>query len=140
VTDRTTSPPIAYLAHLTRRVYASARAEDMGMTIKQMYTLASLRDFGALPQQTLCDVLRTTQNTVVAWLNELEAAGYVERIRDPDDRRKHNVALTPAGSVALEHAERELTRAEDQVLAPLDPDERAQLRSLIAKALAKAPP
>lgn len=109
------------------------------MTLKQLATLAQLRDRGELPQQLLCDVLHTTQNTVVAWLNELEGAGLVARIRDPDDRRKHNVAITEAGITALDAAEREMRRIEDDVLAGLTADERAQLRKLLAKALDDAP-
>jgi DNA-binding MarR family transcriptional regulator len=94
-----------------------------------------LRDRGELPQQSLCDILHTTQNTVVAWLNELEEAGYVARIRDPDDRRKHNVAITDEGIAALDRAEAELRRIEDDVLGGLTTDERTQLRKLLAKAL-----
>jgi len=120
---------------LNRRIYASADPEKIGMTLKQLATLASLRDRGELPQQMLCDVLRTSQNTVVMWLNELEEAGFISRVRDPDDRRKHNVAITPAGTVALERAELEMRRLEDEALSGLTADERAQLRKLIAKAL-----
>ena len=105
------------------------------MNLKQVMMLASLRDQGELPQTTLCDMMRTTQNTVVTWLNELEDAGYVSRVRDPDDRRKHNVALTDKGSAALEKAETELRRLEDEVLSGLSADERTQLRRLLAKAL-----
>ena len=105
------------------------------MNLKQVTMLAALRDDGALPQTTLCDMMRLTQNTVVTWLNELEELGYVARIRDPDDRRKHNVALTDKGATALERAETELRRLEDEVLSGLSSDERAQLRRLLAKAL-----
>ena len=108
------------------------------MTLKQLATLASLRDRGELPQQMLCDVLRTSQNTVVMWLNELEEAGFLSRVRDADDRRKHNVAITPAGTAALERAELEMRRIEDEALAGLTADERAQLRKLVAKALQEA--
>ena len=116
-------------------MYASARDELLGISLKQLHTLVSLRDRGVLPQQLLCHVLHTTQNTVVAWLNELEEAGFIERMRDPDDRRKHNVVITRAGLLALERAERELLRLEEEVLSPLTADERAQLRRLLAKAL-----
>jgi DNA-binding MarR family transcriptional regulator len=126
---------IPHLTRLNRRVYASADPEKIGMTLKQLATLASLRDRGALPQQMLCDVLRTSQNTVVMWLNELEEAGFITRVRDPDDRRKHNVAITPAGTVALERAEVEVRRLEDEALSRLTADERTQLRKLLAKAL-----
>jgi len=105
------------------------------MTLKQVATLASLRDRGDLPQQMLCDVLHTSQNTVVMWLNELEEAGFISRVRDAEDRRKHNVAITAAGRVALERAELEMRRLEDEALAGLTADERAHLRTLLAKAL-----
>ena len=126
---------IPHLTRLNRRIYATADPEKIGMTLKQLATLATLRDRGALPQQMLCDVLRTSQNTVVMWLNELEEAGFISRVRDPDDRRKHNVAITAAGRVALDRAELEMRRLEDEVLAGLTADERAQLRTLLAKAL-----
>jgi DNA-binding MarR family transcriptional regulator len=105
------------------------------MNLKQVSMLAALRDQGELPQNTLCDMMRLTQNTVVTWLNELEDAGYVSRVRDPGDRRKHNVALTDKGMTALERAETELRKLEDDVLSGLNADERTQLRRLLAKAL-----
>jgi DNA-binding MarR family transcriptional regulator len=130
-----TSRTIPHLTRLSRRVNANATEELLGMGLKQVYMLASLRDQGELPQTTLCDMMRLTQNTVVTWLNELEDAGYIARIRDPQDRRKHNVALTEKGSAALERAETELRRLEDEVLSGLNADERTQVRKLLAKAL-----
>jgi DNA-binding MarR family transcriptional regulator len=129
------SRSIPHLTRLSRRVYANATYELLGMNLKQVNMLAALRDEGELPQNTLCDMMRTTQNTVVTWLNELEDAGYVSRIRDPGDRRKHNVALTEKGVGALEKAEAELRRLEDEVLSGLNADDRTQLRKLMAKAL-----
>jgi DNA-binding MarR family transcriptional regulator len=61
--------------------------------------------------------------------------GYVERRRDPADRRRHVVDLTNEGRKALERAERAQEGLEDQVLAGLSADERATLRSLLARAL-----
>jgi DNA-binding MarR family transcriptional regulator len=126
---------IPHLSRLARRVNAGASTEVLGMNLKQVYILSSLRDQGELPQITLCDMMHTTQNTVVTWLNELEDAGFVARKRDPDDRRKHNVALTTEGTAALERAESELRRLEDETLGKLSADERGQLRKLLAKAL-----
>lgn len=133
------SRSIPHLTRLTRRVYARATVEMLGMNLKQVAMLSQLRDQGELPQNTLCDMMGTTQNTVVTWLNELEDNGYVSRVRDPDDRRKHNVALTAKGSEQLEHAESELRRLEDEALTGLTADERTQLRRLLAKALESLP-
>jgi DNA-binding MarR family transcriptional regulator len=135
-----TSRTIPHLTRLLRRVYANATQELLGMNLKQVAMLAALRDRGELPQNTLCDMMRTTQNTVVTWLNELEDEGHVSRVRDAGDRRKHNVALTEKGTAALERAETELRRLEDEVLSGLTTDERAQLRRLLAKALDTLPP
>jgi DNA-binding MarR family transcriptional regulator len=134
-----TSRTIPHLTRLSRRVYANATQELLGMNLKQVGMLVMLRDQGELPQTLLCDMMRTTQNTVVTWLNELEEQGHVTRLRDPEDRRKHNVAITEAGAAALERAETELRRLEDEVLAGLSADERTQLRRLMAKALDALP-
>jgi DNA-binding MarR family transcriptional regulator len=129
------SRTVPHLTLLSRRVYAAATPELLGINLKQVTMLAALRDQGELPQNTLCDMMRMTQNTVVTWLNELEEAGYVSRVRDAEDRRKHNVALTSLGAVVLERAETELRRLEDEAVSGLTADERTQLRRLLAKAL-----
>ncbi|WP_394846569.1 MarR family transcriptional regulator [Pendulispora brunnea] len=136
--SRTTSPAtpeIPTLTQLARRVHAKADESRLRVNLKQLYILRELRDTGSLPQNSICIMMRTTANTVVAWLNELEAEGFVERVRDPDDRRKHNVALTRTGLDVLENAERYLFHVEEEVLSPLTPEERTQLRKLVAKAL-----
>ena len=130
-----TSRTIPHLTRLSRHVYASATAELIGMNLKQVTMLAKLQQQGELPQTLLCDMMGTSQNTVVTWLNELEERGFVTRLRDPEDRRKHNVAITEAGTVALDRADDQLRKLEDEALAGLSSDERAQLRRLLAKAL-----
>jgi DNA-binding MarR family transcriptional regulator len=105
------------------------------MNLKQVSMLVTLRNEGELPQTSLCELMHTSQNTVVTWLNELEEAGYITRHRARDDRRKHNVAITEKGVAALERAETELRRLEDEALVGLSVDERTQLRRLLAKAL-----
>jgi len=74
-------------------------------------------------------------NNCVILLNGLEDEGLIARTRDPEDRRRHIVAITPKGYKALEKAERELETLEDEVLGNLDHSERDQLRDLLAKAL-----
>jgi DNA-binding MarR family transcriptional regulator len=74
-------------------------------------------------------------NNCVILLNGLEENGLIERTRDPEDRRRHIVAITPKGYRALEKAERQLETVEDDVLGNLDARERDELRELLAKAL-----
>ena len=74
-------------------------------------------------------------NNCVLLLNELEDAGFATRMRDPADRRRHLLELTDEGRRALEQAERAQDAIEDEVLGALSADERATLRSLLARAL-----
>jgi len=76
----------------------------------------------------------------VLLLNELEELGYVTRLRDPHDRRRHLVQLTSAGRVALARSERAQGKVEDAVLQALDADERCTLRALLARALHSVEP
>jgi MarR family transcriptional regulator, temperature-dependent positive regulator of motility len=79
-------------------------------------------------------------NNVVLLLNELEDLGFVTRRRDPSDRRRHLVDLTPAGRKALASAEHAQETIEDDVLQALDASERAILWQLLARALRGAEP
>jgi DNA-binding MarR family transcriptional regulator len=66
-------------------------------------------------------------------IDELEAAGLVERRPDPADRRARQVLLTPAGRTAREAAASAITDVERSVLAALSDREADQFRALLHK-------
>jgi DNA-binding MarR family transcriptional regulator len=127
------------LTRLSRLVYRSATEEILGMRLKGYATLSSLRVPGAMSQQDLCISMHLDPNNCVLLLNDMEAAGHVRRTRDPADRRRHIVEITPEGRRALARADEALNGVEDQVLGPLSPDERETLRTLLGRALAGDP-
>src|SRR5436190_21790952 len=95
------------LTRLAREVYRASSEEVLGMRLKQYALRGDLRDSdGAMPQQARCGALHLDPNNRVLMLNEMEDAGYIERRRDPDDRRRHIVELTPAGERAMVRAEK----------------------------------
>ena len=61
-------------------------------------------------------------------------------MRDPSDRRRHLVQITPSGRAALRQSERAQAAIEDEVLAALDADERRTLRDLLSRALRSMEP
>jgi len=123
------------LTRLSRVVYHRATEDVLGVRLKQFVALDYLREQGESGQQQLGQTLMLDANNCVILLNDLEEDGYVERRRDPSDRRRHIVEITPAGLRALEHAERKLESVEDPVLGNLSAAERSTLRDLLAKAL-----
>lgn len=72
-----------------------------------------------------------TRQILVTLLNPLEADSLVSRERDPADRRRHLVTLTPAGEKHLASASRAQKDAEDSLFASLDDLQRRQLRGLL---------
>jgi len=127
------------LTLLAKVVYRHTSEAALGMRLKEFAALARLRDHGAEAQQALGESMCLDPNNLVLLLNELEAAGLALRRRDPDDRRRHIVEITPAGVAAMARAERSLESVEDEVLVGLTPSERDELRALLARALDGAP-
>jgi DNA-binding MarR family transcriptional regulator len=132
----TTPGSLVLLTRLARAVFARTTEEVLGMRLKQYSLLSDLRDSGgSVSQQSLCGAMHLDPNYVVLLLNEIEDAGYAERRRDPDDRRRHFVELTPAGRRALERAEAGMQSIEDEVLSGLSQKERIELGKLLSQAL-----
>jgi DNA-binding MarR family transcriptional regulator len=123
------------LTRLTRDVYRRATEDVIGIRLKQFVALDYLREQGGTTQQQLGEMLHLDKNNCVILLNDLEDDGYVARRRDPTDRRRHLVEMTPEGTTALERAEEKLETLEDQVIGELTAEERDTLRELLAKAL-----
>ena len=105
------------------------------MRVKPYMTLGYIRDHPGATQQELESAMFMDANSVVIMLNELEAAGYSIRRRDPQDRRRHIVELTAAGRRAVERADKAREGLEDEVMAGLSAEERATLRKLIQRVL-----
>ncbi len=130
-----TTGTMGLLSQLNRVVYRRATEDVLGMKLKQLITLEILaRNEGCL-QQELGATLMVDPNNCVLLLNELDERGYVERQRDPRDRRRHIVVITPAGLKALTKAEEELEALEGEVLVNLEDTEREQLSDLLARAM-----
>jgi DNA-binding MarR family transcriptional regulator len=128
---------IGLLTKLSKVVFRRANEETIGMRLKQLMALEHLRDHDSCLQQGLAEMLMLDANNCVLLLNELDEAGYVERRRDPQDRRRHIVEITPAGLEALADGERRLEDLEDEVLGRLSAAERRKLHELLSKALAE---
>ena len=136
----TTSTPqttgtMGLLSQLNRVVYRRATEDFLGMKLKQLITLELLASQEGCLQQELGATLMIDPNNCVLLLNDLDDRGYVERQRDPRDRRRHIVVITAAGLKALNKGQAKLEELEGEVLANLDDEDRSRLRDLLADAM-----
>lgn len=84
-------------------------------------------------QREVSEALLLDPSDLVTLVDILEAAGLVERRRDPADRRRYALEVTPRGQLAVVRL-REINReTNEELLAPLDEHERAQLAELIGR-------
>jgi len=130
-----TTGTIVLLTRLARAVFLRSSVDLVGMNLKNMVVLAYLRDHPSASQQAMTEDLSMDSNTGVLVLNDLEDLDYVERRRDPADRRRHIVDITDPGLEALERAELAQGSIEDEILGGLSAAERATFRKLLVKAL-----
>jgi MarR family transcriptional regulator, transcriptional regulator for hemolysin len=103
---------------------------------------------GARGYQTLCEVARGQQpsqlalanrlgidRTVMTYLiDDLVAAGLVERRPNPVDRRQRQIVATAQGQAALAALCHQVVEAENAILGALDAQEREVFRRLLTRA------
>jgi len=106
--------------------YDAAGASPFHLTV-----LAVLDEGARETQATIADALGYDRSYLVGLLDDLERRELIERKRDPADRRRHIVKLTPAGKKALAWLRKLQASIDDDFLAPLSTDERAQLHTLL---------
>lgn len=92
---------IAEVSRLLRRQF-DHRIQSLGLTQAQWRALAHLSREQGINQAGLAERLEIRPMTLVRQLDRLEAAGWVERRRDPADRRAIRLYLTPAAGPLLE--------------------------------------
>jgi DNA-binding MarR family transcriptional regulator len=97
--------------------------------------LATLEEFGPASQAALGRRSGIHLSDMVAAINELADRKLVERASDTSDRRRNIISLTAAGKRQLRRLEKQLAETQDELLAPLSPEERQRLTELLSRLL-----
>ncbi|MFB9831461.1 MarR family winged helix-turn-helix transcriptional regulator [Actinoallomurus acaciae] len=135
------TPPslLALTPYLLSRVGKAARGRVVeqlaarGLRLWHMAVLAALADFGSQAQRDLATRLRIDPSDIVKILDDLAATGLAERARDPADRRRVTVTITSAGRTALRELTAGTIDVQEEIMAPLNEEERAVLHTLLRR-------
>jgi MarR family transcriptional regulator, organic hydroperoxide resistance regulator len=101
--------------------------DELGLTYTQYVTIIALWEEDNQTVSGLGEKLFLESNTLTPMLKKLEAMGYLERQRDPEDERQVRVSLTKSGRRLREKAlKMDLTDA-----TGLAPDEFAKVQKAI---------
>jgi MarR family transcriptional regulator, lower aerobic nicotinate degradation pathway regulator len=91
-------------------------------------------------QGSIADALGYDRGQLVGLLDDLEERGLVQRRRDPNDRRRHLVTLTPEGARTLRRLRALARELEDDFLAPLGDEDREAFHVLLLRLAEKHEP
>jgi DNA-binding MarR family transcriptional regulator len=127
----------AQVARTGERLVAEALAGE-GVRRPHFTVLTSLAEQGPASQATLGRRLWIDRSDLHAIVSDLERDGLISRVRDAQDRRRNLVALTSQGKRTLKRLDRAIDAAQEELLAPLKPAERRQLRELLARLVERA--
>lgn len=115
----------------TARAGLAASVARRGLRLWHVAVLEELVASGSLAKGELAVRLEINPSDIVKVVDGLKAEDYVVCTRSLHDRRRIDVAPTPAGRAVLAELTAELTAVEDDLLAPLTDAERAQLAFLL---------
>lgn len=126
------------IGYLLSRLGASARDSfatalaPLGLRPNHYGALALLKKHEPTSQQTLAAGLGVDRSMIVGIVDHLEALGAVQRQPDPIDRRRHALHLTTTGRDLIERCDTIAHQLQDKRLAPLSPQQRENLLSLLS--------
>ena len=130
---------LARMGHVAAKQFGE-RIARLGLTTRMWGALNVLDAEGPTTQQYLGKCTGIDPSSMVATIDDLEARGLVERRPHPSDRRAHSLYITEKGREALTRGRQIARGAQEELLAPLNREERKVLHDLLFRlALADEP-
>ncbi|MFF5898672.1 MarR family winged helix-turn-helix transcriptional regulator [Streptomyces argenteolus] len=127
-----------YVGHLLRRaeqVHTALwfRHVSREITSQQFAVLNALRQEPGIDQRTLGHRTSLDRSTVNQMVRRLTDQGYLDQVRDEEDRRRTLVSLTDGGAELLDTLIPPAKRINEQLLESLSESERALATDILRK-------
>ena len=123
-----------YLVRRLHQIHSALFAEEcrsFGITPVQYGLLTALLHYPGSDQVTLGTEMGIDRTNVADVLERLAERGLVRRERSARDRRMMLASLTPEGARLTREMQGAMQRAQDRLLAPLPPAERARFMAML---------
>lgn len=103
------------------------------ITIEQFSLIMFLWHKDGVNQQELADNALKEKTTVLRLIDSLENGGYIQRRKDPNDRRNNLVFLTDSGRILREALISTVESNSDKVFEGFNAEEKETLEKLLSK-------
>ncbi len=127
---------VSHLLRCAHKRASSLFSEGLGenqLTTAQYFAMARLHEVGQLSQNHLGRLTAMDPATIQGVTQRLTGRGLVERTPDKNDRRRKVLHLTAAGRSTVERLRVLAQKANDAILAPLNPGEREVFMRLLKR-------
>lgn len=108
-----------------------AAALPVRVDIHGYAALLTLADGAIRSQQSIAELIDVSRTTMAKVANALTAEGFVERVRNPDDRRQYLLSRTREGTTAVRRWRRWADDLETTLAPGLELSEHEELRRLL---------
>jgi DNA-binding MarR family transcriptional regulator len=125
--------------HLIRRAQQIAVALFMEecaaveLTPVQYAALVAIKEHPGIDATRLSALIAFDRATVGSVLERLEVRSLIERYASPEDKRIKLIKLSAAGAALTDRAEAAVLRAQERILKPLKPADRAKFMALLTQ-------
>ena len=133
IMDLFLTKPAFLLARVDQICTALYAAHSGGETLAQAELLLLLAQSDERDQISLSRAAGVDKSTTALILDNLAGNGLVERIADPQDRRRARPRLTDLGRERAVHAEQAVTQLQAELAAPLGAGEPVYLAALLRR-------
>ena len=136
MTGKTDITSISWLltdASRLMRKLADRRLGAAGLTPAQWQALGNLRRMGSMTQAALAEMMEVETATVARLIDRLEAAGWIARKAEVQDRRVKLVTMTEKATSIMDEVSVIGQKLRDDMLVDLSPDELETLIGLLTK-------
>lgn len=122
-----------------KRAYMIVQADfrqalgDDGLTPRIFSVLSLVVEAPGITQSELSKMLSIERSGLVAIVDQLESAGYLERIAVPGDRRVQALSPTTKGKAMHASVLKKVRAHETRLFGELDDEERQQIASILRK-------
>lgn len=99
------------------------------LTVPQSYTLLAILDHEIITMNELSSLYKVSQTTMTRMVDNLVRDGYLERVRNEEDRRVVHVQLTKKGMEISYHLKQSLRQLGDAIFSRIPADKRDQVIS-----------
>ncbi|WP_017588605.1 MarR family winged helix-turn-helix transcriptional regulator [Nocardiopsis ganjiahuensis] len=113
--------------------------EAMELNARQFHVLATAATMAEPSQRELSRTLGIDPNVMVGVVDELERLELVERVRNPQDRRRYIVTPTLRALEVLARAQAAVARTEEEFFAGISEEERRVLHELSGRLIGQHP-